>query len=121
MALTEISLALINVPDRAEYLRTELTKLNRCLPGSVYIPFVNSSMRNYAVLHIVVKEAKVFQTKERAPLLLCIEVYRPDELYLVKDEQQRMKKQSNNYLRSPDDLLASGDYENIRANSWHSS
>lgn len=37
-------------------------------------------MRNYAVLHIAVEEAKVFQTKERAPLLLCIEVYRPDEL-----------------------------------------
>jgi hypothetical protein len=42
-------------------------------------------MRNYAVLHIVVEEAKVFQTKERAPLLLCIECYRPDELKEVAD------------------------------------
>ena len=37
-------------------------------------------MRNYALLHIVVEEARVFQTKERAPLLLCIEAYRPDEM-----------------------------------------
>jgi len=37
-------------------------------------------MRNYAILHIVVDEAKVFQTKERAPLLLCLEAFRPDEL-----------------------------------------
>lgn len=37
-------------------------------------------MRNYAVLNIVVDEAKIFQTKERAPLLLCIEVFRPVEM-----------------------------------------
>ncbi len=60
MALTEISLALIHVTDRKEFLKTELTKLNRRLPAAVYIPFVNSSMRNYAILHIAVDEAKVF-------------------------------------------------------------
>lgn len=60
MALTEISLALINVVDRKAYLKTELSKLNRALPGTVYIPFVNNSMRNYAVLHIAIEEAKVF-------------------------------------------------------------
>lgn len=37
-------------------------------------------MRNYAILNIAVDEVKVFQTKERAPLLLCIEVYRPLEV-----------------------------------------
>jgi hypothetical protein len=39
-------------------------------------------MRNYAVLNIAVEEAKIFQTKERAPLLLVIEAYRPIEMTL---------------------------------------
>jgi hypothetical protein len=41
-------------------------------------------MRNHAVLNIVVNEARIFQTKERAPLLLCIEVFRPNEIMLDK-------------------------------------
>ena len=110
-ALTEISLALIHIADRKAFLKTELSKLNRCLPAAVYIPFVNSSMRNYAVLHIAVEEAKVFQTKERAPLLLCIEVFRPDELYLSRE-----RKSNNNYLQGAEDL-----YDHQRSNSMHSS
>ena len=39
-------------------------------------------MRNYAVLHIVAEESRIFRTKERCPLLLCIEVYRPTEVAL---------------------------------------
>ena len=41
-------------------------------------------MRNYAVLHIVAEETRIFKTKERCPLLLCIEVYRPTEIALEK-------------------------------------
>jgi hypothetical protein len=41
-------------------------------------------MRNYAVLHVVVEECRIFRTKERCPLLLCIEVYRPSEISLEK-------------------------------------
>jgi hypothetical protein len=52
------------------------------LPAAVYIPFVNQSMRNYSVLHIVAEESRIFKTKERCPLLLCIEVYRPTEIAL---------------------------------------
>ena len=37
-------------------------------------------MRNYAVLNIIAEEAIVFKTKERAPILLTIEVYRPIEM-----------------------------------------
>ena len=36
-------------------------------------------MRNYVALHIKVMEAKVFVTKERAPFLMCLEVFRPEE------------------------------------------
>mgnify|MGYP006940270733 CR=1 FL=1 len=37
-------------------------------------------MRNYAILHIVSDEAKIFTTKERAPVLLHFEAFRPEEL-----------------------------------------
>ena len=39
-------------------------------------------MRNYAALHIVAEESRIFKTKARCPLLLCIEVYRPTEISL---------------------------------------
>tara|TARA_B110000285_G_C15111413_1_gene611337 strand:- start:867 stop:1382 length:516 start_codon:yes stop_codon:yes gene_type:complete len=62
------------------FLKQQLCRINRRLPAQVYIPFVSKSMRNYAILNIAVEEAKIFQTKERAPLLLCIEIYRPIEM-----------------------------------------
>lgn len=58
--LTDISYTLIATPNRTEFLRTEILKINKMLPASVYIPFVNSSLRNYAILHIVSDEVKVF-------------------------------------------------------------
>lgn len=58
--LTDISYHLIHVPNREEYLMTELKKINKKLPAAVYIPFVNDSVRNYAILHIVADEAKIF-------------------------------------------------------------
>jgi len=41
-------------------------------------------MRNYAVLHIATYESRIFRTKERAPIMLCLEVYRPFEISLEK-------------------------------------
>lgn len=61
--------------------------MNKQLPGCVYIPFVSQSMRNYAVLHIVAEESRIFKTKERAPIMLAIEVYRPTEISLEKVPQ----------------------------------
>ena len=60
-------------------LKADLGKVNENLPAAVYIPFVKDSIRNYAVLNIVVAETKVFSTKERAPFYICIEIYRPEE------------------------------------------
>jgi hypothetical protein len=34
------------------------------------------------VLHIPAEEARVFVTKERCPLMLCVELYRPEEISL---------------------------------------
>ena len=77
-----------------------MTKVNQRLPASVYIPFVNSTIRNYTVLHIVIEEAKVFQTKERAPLLLCIEAYRPDAELQIKKEVKKGKKRGGETIQT---------------------
>ena len=96
-ALTDISEALIPQTNRKAYLKEQLLSLNQRLPSSVYIPFVNESTRNYAILHIVTDEAKVFQTKERAPLLLCMEAFRPEaELTLISDMKTARKKTTKN-------------------------
>ena len=49
-------------------------------------------MRNHAVLHICVDECRVWQTKERSPFLICIEVFRPDELTLDKKKLEATLK-----------------------------
>lgn len=38
----------------------DLTQVNENLPAKVYIPFVNESARNYAVLHISALESRIF-------------------------------------------------------------
>ena len=58
-------------------------------------------MRNYAILNIVAEEAKIFQTKERAPVLLCIEVYRPIEMTI--DQPTELYNNENfELIESPD-------------------
>ena len=82
--LTTISEELITHPNQQQYLRERLREMNEQLPGAVYIPFLSQSMRSYAVLSIVVEEARIFKTKERAPVLLTLEVFRPVELVLQR-------------------------------------
>lgn len=72
-------------------------------------------------MHIVTDEAKVFQTKERAPLLLCLEAYRPEELLLVSPQRPIRFKQSagkklKNFIFNKDKKI----YENYRSSSWDS-
>lgn len=64
-------------------MRTKLKEVNKQLPAAVYIPFLNEKARNYAVLHIAADESRIFKTKERAPVMLTLEVYRPIELSLA--------------------------------------
>lgn len=55
-------------------------------------------MRNYAVLHIAADEARIFVTKERAPLMLCIECYRPEELQLLENgKHESTRRRSNSF------------------------
>lgn len=44
---------------RLELIR-DLTKVNENLPARVYIPFVTSSARNFAVLHIATLESRIY-------------------------------------------------------------
>ena len=112
---------IVHVTDRQDFLQAELKKINRKLPAAVYIPFVNDSMRNYSILHIVGDEAKVFQTKERAPLLIHLEAYRPEELMLTAVERPlrkpKNKVKAGGYFNSAAEL----EYENYRSSSWDSS
>ena len=59
------------------------------------------------MLNIVVEDAKIFQTKERAPLLLCFEAYRPlevisespKEVYEKEEVKELMEKENLNSFR----------------------
>lgn len=77
--------------EKTNILKKELNRINAHLPASVYIPFVQNSTRNYCVLHIPPDEVRVFQTKERAPILLSIEVFRPDEMAIVLKQNMNKK------------------------------
>lgn len=68
-------------------------------------------MRNFAILNIVASEAKIFQTKERAPLLLCIEVYRPIEMTL--DDPTELYK-TPEYRQMQEGSISGMDDESIR-------
>lgn len=69
-------------------MKEGLAKLNDFLPATVYIPFVTESLRNYTVLRIVPEESRLFLTKERAPFLVCLEVYRPEEIKVANSVNQ---------------------------------
>lgn len=88
--LTEIAGTILKFSDKKSVLQKELQKVNTMLPACAYIPFNNPKIRNSFVLHIPVAEAKVFTTKERAPYLICIEVFRPYEEF--SDEVLDMSK-----------------------------
>jgi len=88
--LTNLSAAVVSKQgtkeDKEKVLRTGLNDIKGGLPSSVYMPFVSKSMRNYAVLNIMESETRLFLTKTRAPFMVCVEVYRPEELKLWAKE-----------------------------------
>jgi phosphatidylinositol 4-kinase len=47
---------------------------------------VLDSIRNYTILSIAYEESRLFLTRERAPFMLCLEVYRPEEMKFVFNE-----------------------------------
>ena len=53
------------------------------IPAAVYLPFVSLGLRNYCVLNIQVDETKLFVTKSRAPFMVCLELYKPEEFLVT--------------------------------------
>ena len=49
--------------------------MNRRLPATIYIPFTKESYQDLNIINIVCTEAKVFNTKERAPFYICLESF----------------------------------------------
>jgi len=94
---TNLSFLQCSRKEKKAALMEDLNKVNQQLPANVYIPFVDSSIRNYAVLHIPPNECHVFQTKERAPFLICVELYRPDELQAYTDRAMFAKYRTKEY------------------------
>lgn len=90
--LTDISELISKEQDKKGALKRELRKLNQHLPASVYIPFCQDSIRNYAVLHIHPEEVHVFQTASRCPYMITIEMYRPDEMSTASVSYMEKKK-----------------------------
>jgi len=62
-------------------------------------------MRQFSVLHIVAEEARIFRTKERAPILLCIEVCRPSQLRKIEEpvlkQSESLSKRGSRFLSDP--------------------
>ena len=75
--------------NRKQALIKGLCKINEGLPSNVCIPFVNNSWRNYTVLNICENESKLFVTNTRAPYLICLEIYRPEEILVTAQNRYR--------------------------------
>ena len=80
--LCELSLKLSkkSVDQQMPFLYSKINQINKKLPMNVYIPFLHNSCRNYVVVHIPLEEIKIFRTKTRAPIMLCFEIVRMDEI-----------------------------------------
>ena len=76
-----------------EALRAGLRAINEGLPADVYIPFITQSIRNHTVLGIFEEESRIFVTRQRAPYMICVELYRPEEEN--KFNMLKLKKESS--------------------------
>lgn len=82
--LTDISNGLFSIDRelRRDMLRRELEKLNSFIPANVFIP---TDKTRHRVLRIVPEQAHVFNTKERVPYLLVVEV---EDLVVPRMEEE---------------------------------
>ena len=91
-ALTKIGKEVLSSSDRRVCLVQGLQRLNEQLPASIYLPFVSNSWRNHCVLRICELESRIFQSKSRAPFLICVELFRPEELLISGLDRARPTK-----------------------------
>lgn len=92
-------------------LVAEIKRINMMLPAYVQIPFAGKIPRSCVILHIPPSELKVFETKERAPYLLCIEIYDPEEeaKMPIDEEDSLSNHSSRTYSMATEPLANSAD------------
>ncbi len=62
------------------FIKREISDLNKELPANVYIPFLNSKIRNHVVVHMPISELRIFRTKTRVLYMTTVEIVRIDEI-----------------------------------------
>lgn len=62
------------------FIKREISDLNKELPANVYIPFLNSNIRNHVVVHMPISELRIFRTKTRVLYMTTVEMVRIDEI-----------------------------------------
>ncbi|EGR32366.1 phosphatidylinositol 4-kinase, putative [Ichthyophthirius multifiliis] len=87
--LIKLSIEINKSNQKQTTLQQNIQKINKQLPANVYIPFFQDYIRNYVILNIVISECKIYHTKDRAPIQLCVEVFRPDLEELYTEQQQK--------------------------------
>lgn len=80
--LADISVKIIRSTNKKKYLKKQLDKINERLPATCYVPVLRKDQRNYMVLSIASSESRLFITAEKAPFLINLEVFQPQELEL---------------------------------------
>lgn len=71
-----------------KFLHNSLKKMNQNLPALSYLPVLSKNQRNYMILKIAEQESRLFITAEKAPFLICIEAFQPQELQLEIQKEQ---------------------------------
>ena len=94
--MTNICEEVLKSQDKIPFLKETLGKLNECLPAAVYLPILNDDYRNYMVLNILPEETKCFLTAHKAPYLVVMEVFQPQELRMYIQNPKDPKKQIKN-------------------------
>lgn len=90
--LTDISVSVVTKPNKMRFLKSKLDAMNERLPAACYLPILSKEQRNYMVLSIAKEESRLFITATKAPYLICIEVFQPQELELhILDEINHAK------------------------------
>jgi hypothetical protein len=87
--------------DKEKFLKDQMHKLNKSLPATAYIPILTGAQRNFMVLRVVPDECRLFITATKAPYLVNIEVFQPQELNLfIQTVQAQHKPRAFDIMRN---------------------
>jgi len=90
--LTDISVKILSSENKEKFLSGNLQKINKSLPAATYVPILSNFQRNYMVLNVAHQESRLFITAEKAPFLICVEVFQPQELELYIQQMHAQEK-----------------------------